>query len=114
MRARRRERGAAALEMLGVAPLIVFAALVALQFGVAGWTVVSTAEAAKNAARAASLGQDPRAAADGALPGAMDATTVVGGRTDDGYRYSVTVPVPTVLPFSVGSVTRTVDMPDIR
>lgn len=44
----------------------------------------------------------------------MRATNVVGGRIADGYRYSVTVRVPSVVPFSIGSVTRTVDMPDIR
>lgn len=114
MRRQRSERGAAALEMLGVAPLVILAALIALQFGVAGWTVVSTGQAAKDAARAASVGQDPRNAAEGALPGSMRATNVVGGRIADGYRYSVTVRVPSVVPFSIGSVTRTVDMPDIR
>ena len=33
----RDERGAAALEVAGVAPLVIFGALVALQFGVAVW-----------------------------------------------------------------------------
>lgn len=68
MRRQRSERGAAALEMLGVAPLVILAALIALQFGVAGWTVVSTGQAAKDAARAASVGQDPGTPQRGPFP----------------------------------------------
>ena len=110
---RARERGAAALEFVGVLPLLIFAMLVALQFGVAGWAVVSTGEAARAAARAATLGQDPNAAAQGALPGVLSGT-VSGHAVAEGRRYSVTVKVPTLLPFDVGSVTRTADLPDIK
>jgi hypothetical protein len=110
----RRERGAAALEVAGVAPLVIFAALVALQFGVAGWTIVSTHEAARDGARAYSLGGDPRAAAEGALPGIMTVGGGGGTLSGDGYTYTVTVKVPSVVKLDLGSVTRSVTMPVIR
>ena len=110
----RDERGAAALEVAGVAPLIIFAALVALQFGVAGWTIVATNEAARDGARAYSLGGDPRAAAEGALPGIMQVAGDGGALSADGYRYTVTVRVPTVVNLDIGAVTRSVTMPVIK
>ena len=110
----RDERGAAALEVAGVAPLVIFAALVALQFGVAGWTIVSTHEAARDGARAYSLGGDPRAAAEGALPGIMTVGGGGGTLSGDGYTYTVTVKVPSVVKLDLGSVTRSVTMPVIR
>jgi hypothetical protein len=108
------ERGAAALEVAGVAPLVILGALVALQFGVAGWTIVSTHEAARDGARAYSLGGDPRAAAEGALPGIMTVGDGGGALSGDGYTYTVTVKVPTVITLDLGSVTRSVTMPVIR
>ena len=110
----RDERGAAALEVAGVAPLVILGALVALQFGVAGWTIVSTHEAARDGARAYSLGGDPRAAAEGALPGIMQVAGDGGTLSADGYTYSVTVKVPTVVKLDIGSVTRSVTMPVIK
>lgn len=111
---RRDERGAAALEVAGVAPLVILGALVALQFGVAGWTVVSAHEAARDGARAYSLGADPRAAAEGALPGIMTVGGGGGSLSGEGYTYTVTVKVPTVITIDLGSVTRSVTMPVIE
>lgn len=108
------ERGAAALEVAGVAPLVILGALVALQFGVAGWTIVSTHEAARDGARAYSLGADPRAAAEGALPGIMRVGDGGGTLSAGGYTYTVTVKVPTVIKLDLGSVTRSVTMPVIK
>jgi len=110
----RPERGAAALEVAGVAPLVLLGALVALQFGVAGWTIVSTHEAARDGARAYSLGGDPRSAAEGALPGIMKVETGGGTLSADGYTYTVTVKVPTVVKLDLGSVSRSVTMPVIK
>lgn len=111
---RRREAGAAALEFAGIVPLVIIGALVALQFGVVGWVMVSTNQAARDAARAASLGRDPAAAAQVSLPGSL-VGAVSGGPVGGGYRYTVKVTVPSLVPgVSVGSVSRTVDMPDLR
>lgn len=112
-RAPARDRGAAALEFVGVLPLLLLAALVALQFGIVGWTVVSANQAARDAARAATLGRDPRAAAQAALPGTLEAV-VSGGPGGSSHRYTITVPIPSVIGVSLGSVSRTVEMPGIR
>ncbi|MBL8931187.1 MAG: pilus assembly protein [Kineosporiaceae bacterium] len=115
MRAAGRDRGAAALEFAGVAPLVLLAALIALQFGVIGWTVVATGQAARDGARAASLGQNASAAATAALPGSLSASSVTTADTGDGHRCTVQVDIPTLLPlpFELGTVSRTAEMPDI-
>ncbi len=110
-----RERGTAALEYIGMLPIILFAALIALQMGVVAWTVVATGQAARDAARAASLGRSPQAAANGALPSLLTASSVSGGPVAQGQRYTVEVPIPSVFKVvGFGSVSRTSTMPDIR
>lgn len=106
-----RERGAAALEVVGTLPIIILTAGIAFQIGLVGWTVVETGEAAKVGARASSLGEDPRAAVDNSLSGSLEASEASGQRTQGGVRYTVKVPVPTVVPFALGTVTRSVEMP---
>lgn len=114
-RPNRRERGTAAIEFVAGVPFLILAGAVALQFGIVGWTTVSTTDAARAAARAASLGQNPVTAASGALPDGLTPRTVVGGKSGDGYSYTVTVKTPAIIPMlDVGEVSRTVDMPAIR
>lgn len=108
----RRERGTAALEFVGTFPFLLLAGLIALQFGLVGWAAVSTNDAARAAARAASLGQNPQVAATRALPGGLSPVSVTGSRIGEGYRYTVTVKAPGIVPlFDLGTVSRTVDMP---
>ncbi|MFC6715121.1 TadE/TadG family type IV pilus assembly protein [Branchiibius cervicis] len=111
---RRRERGTAALEVASLIPLLLFAALVTLQLGIAGWTTLAANSAARDAARAATLGQDPVRAARNALPGALSAESVSGGPVDRAQRYTVKVKLPSLIMINLGSVSRTVEMPDIR
>lgn len=111
---RRRERGTASIELAALVPLILLAAMAALQLGVVGWTVVATGAAARDAARAATLGQSPAQAARGALPGILDARSVTGGATADSQKYTVTVPIPRLLIIDLGAVSRTAELPDIR
>lgn len=106
-----RERGAAALEVVGTLPILILAAMVAFQIGLVGWTAVETGEAAKVGARSSSLGKDPRLAVDNSLPGSLEAIESSGQRTEGGVRYTVRVPIPSVVPISLGSVTRSVEMP---
>ncbi len=111
-RARRGERGSAALEFIATFPILLFAGLVALQLGLIGWATVSTNDAARAAARAAALGNDPQAAAQGALPGGLRVEQVTGGPSGQGYTYTVTVQTPRLIPmFDFGTVSRTADMP---
>ena len=107
-----RDRGAAALEVAGTVPILLLSALVALQIGVVGWTVVETGEAAQAGARAESVGDSPEVAVRDSLSGMLEPSRSAGILTGgDGYRYTVEVEIPTVLPFSLGSVTRSVEMP---
>lgn len=107
------ERGSAALEVAGTLPVLLLSALLALQIGVVGWTVVETGEAAEAGARAKSVGVDPKVAVSDSLGGILEPMASSSGAmtTGEGYRYTVEVEVPTVLPFSIGSVTRSVEMP---
>ncbi len=68
---RPRERGTAALEFVVLVPIVVLVALFVMQVGVAAWTASQTQEAARQSARAHSLGEDPLAAAEQALPGSL-------------------------------------------
>lgn len=90
------ERGTASIEVVGLVPLLVLLALLVLQLGVAGWTASQTQEAARQAARAQSLGGDARTAAEDALPGALE----VEDLSSDGeeVRLRVRIPVVSVLP----------------
>lgn len=110
----RRERGSAALEVAGLLPLILMTAVIVLQMGVVGWTLVATGQAARDASRAATLGEDPGRAASAALPGILAVKSLEGGNTGDSERYTVTVKVPSLVGISLGDVSRTVQMPDIR
>lgn len=114
-RAARREQGAAGVEFLGIVPIVIIALLVALQVGVAGWTVVAVGEAARDGARAASLGLDPGSAARTALPGSLTPTAQSVNNTPDGYRYTVRVAIPSLVPgLPMPQVERSAEMPNIR
>ncbi len=109
-----RERGVASLELVGVLPTLLIFGILAFQVGLAGWGTASTVQAARAAARAATLGQNPTAAAHAALPGSLKAEAVTGGCFAEACSYSVTVRVPAVFGLlDLGTVTRTVDMPVI-
>lgn len=107
------EGGVASLELLGIVPLMLFMAFVAWQLAIGGYAAVYANEAARSAARAATLDQDPVAAGLDTLPAGLDGT-VTGGRVGDGYRYTVKVQIPTFTMVGLGPVSRSVTMPDIR
>lgn len=119
----RREDGSLAVEFLTVLPLVLFMA-------VAGWqllTVVSagtvTSNAARNASRAISTGEDPHAAALRSLPSWLrdsDDPTVAGtfpAVDVEGTRVTVVVEVPKLfplVPWDPFHVTRTAELPDTQ
>lgn len=105
----RRQRGSASLEAVALVPLMLLVGLFVLQLGVAGWAATQTEEAARQAARAHSLDRDPHAAAEDALPGALD----VAHLSASGDEVTVRVEIPRVSPLPVFSVTRSVSMPDV-
>jgi len=103
----RRERGSVSLEVVGLVPLVVLVALLVLQLGVAGWTASQTQKAAREAARAQSLGGDPSSAAARALPGALEIDRI----DSSGDTVTLVVEVPRVSPLPVFRVERQVAMP---
>lgn len=102
----RGERGSVALEVVVLVPILVLVALLTLQLGVAGWSASQTQQAARAAARAQSLGQDPIAAAEGALPGALEVDKIA--TTSDSV--TLWVRVPRVSPLPTFTVSRDVSM----
>ncbi len=109
------QRGSAALEFVGLIPVILLTAVIAIQFGIFGWAALSVSDAARAAARAAAMGQDPHLAAQAALPNGLEPVQVTGGQTGDGYSYTVTIKTPTVVPIlDLGEISRSADMPSIK
>jgi hypothetical protein len=106
----RRDGGVASLEVIALYPLLVLFGTVALQAGAAVWTVALTDDAVRTAARAASLDEDPAAAAAAALPGAIDVRSV-GSFGAPAHGVRLTVEVPRVSPLPVFTVTREAVMP---
>lgn len=99
------------MEFMVLAPLVLLVAFVAWQLAIGGWAAVSANEAARAAARAASLGEDPQSAARDALPPGLRNFQLSGGRSGDGYSYTVRVSIPTFSAVGLDPVSRTVDMP---
>ena len=109
--ARRRETGTSTLEVAGIAPLLLLVTIGLLYAGFALYGITATQTAARHAARAASLGQDPAAAADAALPGWLepDVSTYPAGDSGTGVRVRTNLPDP--LPGRDLVVTREAVMP---
>ena len=85
-----REHGQATVELLGVLPAVLAAGLVVWQLILVGHTAWLSAHAARAAARADLVGEDPAAAARSAIPsGLQQGLEVDGSKT-------VRVPVPIV------------------
>ena len=74
---RRDERGTSALEVAGIAPVLLVVTLVMLYLAFALYGISATQTAARQAARAQSLGEDPVGAADRALPEWLEPTVSV-------------------------------------
>lgn len=111
-----KERGAAALEVAGLIPVILFCAVVALQMGLAAWTHISAGQAAHAAARAAAMGQSGHAAARSALPGSLKPESITSNGGFDTESWTVAVKIPSVLPgkSDMGTARQTRVMPHIR
>jgi hypothetical protein len=106
---RRSERGQAALELVGLLPLLLLFGSFALQAGAAMWTASSVSEAARSSARAYSLGGDPVAAAGASLPGGLRVKALSYVGPGHGVRLSADVPRVSLLPTF--TVTRQVVLP---
>jgi pilus assembly protein CpaE len=89
----RDERGQASVELVGVLPFALLAALVAWQLVLAGHTLWMSGHAARVAARAAAVGNDPSRAARSALPKALEHGLQVDRRSGGGVRVRLRVPL---------------------
>jgi TadE-like protein len=109
------DRGQAALELIGMLPVLILGGLLVLQAGTAIWALSSTNEAARAAARAYSLDPDAgvaaaRVVAAESLPGALEVKDIEdAGR--GGYGIRLTVEIPKILPLPLEPITREVVMP---
>lgn len=97
VRARLRSRsGQSTIEFAGTAVLLVFAALLAWQLALIGWTAVSTANAVRTAARLYSRGAT---AAEAQAAGTKSLFTSSGAHwTHQGNTWTLVMPIPIVLP----------------
>ncbi len=90
-------------------PVVALVVSLVLQYVAAAYVAQVSDDAARQAARAYSLGRDPAAAADASLPGGLVAATVATFGPDHGVR--ITVRVPRLSPLPVSTVTRAAVMP---
>ncbi|MEU6340329.1 P-loop NTPase [Streptomyces sp. NPDC046977] len=97
----RGDQGQVALETLGMTPLILLVLVLVWQAVLAGYTFTLAGHAADQAARAAAVGKDARAAAVDDLPGAWNQVTVDSGRADGMVDVTVGLKVPVLFPGSV-------------
>ena len=89
----RRESGQASVEMVAIVPLVVLAAAVAWQLVLTGHTLWLAAGAARAAARAELVGENPARAARSALPHSLERGLVVKRTDAGGVRGSLRLPL---------------------
>jgi Flp pilus assembly pilin Flp len=106
--ARRDERGTTAMEVAGIAPLVALICLVLVQAAFAAYGITAAQTAARQGARAASLGQDPTSAVENALPSWLPATVEEFG---PGNGVRAKVDLPDIVPGTDLVVTREAVMP---
>ncbi|MFF9895472.1 TadE/TadG family type IV pilus assembly protein [Streptomyces longispororuber] len=107
------DRGVSILEFAGFLPILLLVGLAAIQLGLVGYAAGQAGSGARAAARVASQGGGGEAAGHAAMDADLDADVAVGGGGDT-TTATVTVQVPTLLPF-VGTdwqVEKTVTMPN--
>src|SRR3954451_23621669 len=88
-----RETGQASVELVAAVPFVLLVGLVAWQLVLVGHALTLCANAARVAARAETVGRDPRTAARSALPGGMERGLEVERRKAGGVRVSVKAPL---------------------
>lgn len=103
------DSGSVGIEFVATIPLALMCAMFALQVGAMGWTAVSTSEAAREAARASSLGEDVRAAAEDSLPGTLTVERL--NTFGPGHGVTLTVKVPRLVPGLNWQLDRTAVLP---
>lgn len=98
------QAGQASVETVAVLPAVVLAAAVAWQLALAGHAAWSCANAARVAARAQLVGEDPRAAAESALPRHLERGLAVTVPRSDRDEVRVSVRIPLLIPGAASPV----------
>jgi hypothetical protein len=113
-----RDDGSMAVELVAVVPLLVMVTILCIEGFLAASTAAAAQKAARDAARAESLGRDGYAAAAASLPSWVGDETITRGSAAKpgcaGVCYRVSAEVPLVVPgFSSGMVTvsRSAELP---
>jgi hypothetical protein len=86
------ERGSASLELAALVPIVVLLMLFVFQVLAVAYTTQAASQAARDAARAYSLGRSPTAAAEASLPGAVRLVGVTTFGPRHGVRVEVEAP----------------------
>jgi len=95
------ERGQASVELVAIVPFALLAGLIVFQLALAGHAAWMSANAARVAARAETVGKNGEQAARSALPGYLERGLQI--ERAEGSRVTVRVRVPYVLPIRVAS-----------
>lgn len=105
----RRERGSAAIEAAVLIPLVMGVLLMIVQVIAMAYTSHGVSQAARDGARAYSLGQSPQAAASASLPSGVSLVSVSTFGPHHGV--TVTASAPSIVVLTDRTVTRSVTMP---
>ena len=89
----RAQHGQASVELVAIVPFVLLVGAVVWQLALAGHTAWLTANAARAAARADTVGRDVSRAARSTLPRSMEAGLEVRRLREGGVRVSVRVPL---------------------
>ena len=108
---RRDDRGQATLELVAMVPFVLFVTATLLQLAAVVWAITDTTEAARQGARASSIGDvDGCSAARAALSGTLTATSCIAGA---GF-LTMEVDAPSLVPgFEDVVIRREAAMPDV-
>lgn len=105
----RSERGSAALEAAALIPLVMGVLVVIAQIFAMAYASHGVSQAARDAARAYSLGESPQAAAAASLPSGVTLVSVSTFGPNHGV--TVTAHAPSIVVLTDRTVTRSVTMP---
>ena len=108
---RRRDRGQGTIEFMAMVPLVLAVLVCALQVMAQAYTAHSASQAARDGARAFSLGQSAAAAVNASLPGNVELLNMRAGGPDHTVVVEVQPPIR-MIPFVTDyKITRSVTMP---
>ncbi|GGX89491.1 TadE/TadG family type IV pilus assembly protein [Streptomyces hiroshimensis] len=114
-RARRGDRGQAAVEFIGMLPVLILIGLAVIQTGLAMYAMEQAGTAARAAARTAGrpgMENSCRSAGKAAISGWIANRTDIRCLTGvDEATASAEVSIPSIIGFDLGSTTKTVTMP---